>query len=121
MFPNPHHPPPLPAQYPVDQPVAALVGIEFPPPEGGILPRLITVPPAPMPETPVHKHRDVLTAKHKVGFAKHWLIPSPASNPVASQEFRQRQLRPLVPPPANPRHHFGTLPLGENVNHGYNG
>ena len=45
------------------------------------------------------------------------LLPPPARDAVTTQQFYQRQLRVLVPAPANPRHHFRTLRLGENVRH----
>src|SRR6185295_8270584 len=45
------------------------------------------------------------------------LLPPPAGDAMRSQQLRQCQFRVLVAAPANPRHHFRPLRLGENVRH----
>jgi hypothetical protein len=75
------------------------------------------MPPAPVPETPVHEHGDVLLGKDEVRFAGKLLISPPAGNAVLTEQFRQHKLRVLVAAPPNPRHHFGTFSLGEDIGH----
>ena len=44
-------------------------------------------------------------------------VPPPSADAMRSQQLRQRQFRVLVPAPANPRHHLGTLLFGKDISH----
>lgn len=73
-----------------------------------------------MPETAVHEHRQPRFSEHEIGFAECPALSAPAGDAVKSQQPQQphqRQFRLAVPAPANARHHFAALGLGENVGH----
>ena len=59
MFPNPQHPPAHPPQRPRHPPVTRLVRRQLLPPERRVVRRLRPMLRAAMPETAVHKHRQL--------------------------------------------------------------
>ncbi len=71
----------------------------------------------PVPETPVDENDYTLLGKSEIGSSDQFLMASPSHDVICPQQLRQRNLGVLVPPPANPRHHFRPLPLGEYVRH----
>ncbi len=71
----------------------------------------------PMPETSVHLHHQLYFRKRKIRPPKNTMMPPPARDFVFAKNLYQREFRVLVPAPANPRHHFRPLRLGENVRH----
>src|SRR5437879_711718 len=87
---------------------------------------------AAVPETAIHEHGNVLLGKDEIRsddgracwpsaplplvYLDH-LLSSPAGDAVLAEERQQGHLRLLIAPPANPRHHFRTLALGEYVRH----
>jgi len=70
-----------------------------------------------VPETAVHENREFELRENEIRFAKKFLIAPPTCDAMRSQKYCQSQFRVLVPAPANPRHHFRPLRLGENVRH----
>jgi len=42
--------------------------------------RHATMPTAAMPEAAINKNGETLTAKHKIGPARQWLMPAPSRN-----------------------------------------
>ena len=70
-----------------------------------------------MPETAVHKYRELELGKNKVRFAEHPLMSPPAGDFVSLKKLCQRNFRGLVAARADKRHHFRTLGFGENVRH----
>jgi hypothetical protein len=63
------------------------------------------MPRTPVPETPIHKHRNFGRTKHKIRFPKHPRIPPLPRNPMHPKQRNQPQLRIPIPAPPNPRHH----------------
>ena len=59
-----------------------------------------------MPETPVHKHRQLQLREYEIRFAENGLIPTPAGYAVSAEDRGQRKLGILVPASANTRHDF---------------
>jgi hypothetical protein len=49
-----------------------------------------------MPEAPVHKHGETLTAENKIGGSWQPLVSSPTFDSVGTEYRRQFQLRVLV-------------------------
>lgn len=117
MLPHPHHPPPRLPQEPAHLQVPLLVPLNLLPPERRIRPRLRPVDRAPMPETPIHKHRHPRRAKHKIRLPVQRMIPPPPRDLVRPENLDQPQFRIPVPLPANPRHHLAPLGFGEYVRH----
>ena len=117
MFPYPHDSPAEFAQFPIHAAVASLVRGEFLFPEctvaGGDFAMLGTA----MPETAVHEECQPVPPKKKIRFAENILIPTPAGDAVAAQQFHQGEFRLFVAPSANPGHDIGALCLGEHVSH----
>ena len=72
---------------------------------------------ATVPEAAIHKNGQPLFWENEIRLAKNRLMPPPTFDAVPAQQFGQRQFRLLVAAPANPRHHFRPLRLGENVRH----
>ncbi len=116
-FPNPHHPPAGTTQRAVHNPVASFVTSELLAPECAIRCGLRGVPGTAVPETTVHKKCEPRLPEHEVWLAEQGLIAPPAGDAMPPEQPHQRQFRGLVPAPANPRHHFRPLRLGENVCH----
>jgi len=56
---------------------------------------------ATVPETPIHKHRDLRFAKNEIWFAENLLIPPPTGDAMLAEQFHQSQLGVLVAMSAN--------------------
>ena len=70
-----------------------------------------------MPKTPIDKHRNSRFLERKVGSSRQLKVPPPALDSVLTKQSRQSQFRRSVTAPANARHDFGTLCLGEHIAH----
>jgi len=117
VFPNPKNTPALQTQRARHQKIARLVAGKFIFPERTIVFRLRCVLWTTMPETAVHKNRELEFWKNKIWLAKHRLIAPPAGDVITPQQFPQRDFRVLVSTTTNPRHYFRPFGFGENVRH----
>jgi hypothetical protein len=68
-----------------------------------------------VPETPIHKHSDFLSAENKIRFSKYRLTAAPACNMVNAKQFYHSQLSGSVALPANAGHDFRALGFVENI------
>ena len=143
VLPDSQHPPAGPAQRPVHPPVPRHVRGEFLAPERPVSLRLRPMPGTPMPETPVHKHRQPQLGKNKVrtnckpraegresragnppalgarlSTLDHQLhLPPPPRDPIRPEHPHQRQFRVRIPARPDARHNVAALGLGEHVRH----
>ena len=85
MFPDSEHPPPCPAQGLIHQPVAGFVRGQFPMPERAIVFWLRCVLRATVPETTIHKDRELGFWKDEIWFAEYRLMPAPAGDFVPTK------------------------------------
>jgi len=140
VLPDSQNPPaPLP-ECAVYNSITNFVPGEFLFPKNTVGYRVCSVLRAAMPETTVHKHRELQLWKNEIrpdteGRARHSVradgsqgtasptmnlnLPPPARDAMPPQQFRQRQFRILVAAPANPRHHLGTFGFGKDISHSY--
>lgn len=117
MLPNPRHTPPLPPQKPAHRPVPLHVPRNLPVPERGVGPRFRPVFRASVPETPVHKHRQLRRAKHEIRLPEERVIPPPAGDFVRPENLNHPQFRGAIPLRADEGHHVAALGFCEDVWH----
>ncbi len=70
-----------------------------------------------VPEAAINEDRQPLLAEGEVGFPGELQMPPPSRDPLLTEELHEHPLRPLIPSPLDPRHHLGSLLLGEDVWH----
>lgn len=85
VLPDSQHLPARPPQRAVHQPVTLLVPGKLAPPERAVVLGLRFMLWTAMPETAVHKHRELELGKNEVRLAEHFLIPPPAGNAVSAE------------------------------------
>ena len=117
MSPNPIYSPTPAPERAVNQTVAVLIRRKLFIPIRTIGLGLRSVLRATVPETSIHKHRELEFWKNEIRFAEHRVIASPAGDTVAPQQFCQHNFRLFVPAPPNPAHHLRSFPLCEDVRH----
>jgi len=71
----------------------------------------------PVPEFPVHKHRNSLLGKGEIGLPEERVIPSPTLDCVLAEKGDQFQLSRLVALAPDAGHDLRSLLLGEDVGH----
>jgi hypothetical protein len=87
MFPNPKDAPTGPAQCLVHQPVTGLVAGKFLFPKRTVAGGLRAVLGTTVPETTIHKKREIEFEKNKIRFAEHRLMSPPAGDFVTLKEL----------------------------------
>jgi len=119
MFPNAKDKPACPPKFFCHSFVACIVSLQFPTPECAIASGPMAMPPATMPETPIHKNCKTLPSKCKVGTAGEFQMAPPTSNSGRTKNYGQRLFCGLVTLGSDRRHHAGTRGSGKNVCHFY--
>jgi len=117
MLPNSKHAPTAHEQALRHLDIACDVSPDLPSPVPSICRWHPTVPPAAVPETPIHKHHKAFHAEHEIRLAEEFLIPSPADDAVRSENSDELDLRALVSAGSDSRHHLRPLPFGDYVGH----
>ena len=117
MLPHPQYTPARAPQSVRHNSIARFVCGQLATPEFPVVLRFGRVLRAAMPETAVHKHRELELLKNEVRLAEDFLITPPASDAIRPENFCQRQFRVLVSSSGNPRHHFRPLRFSENIRH----
>ena len=85
MFPNPQHTPAGFPQCPRHQCVALFVSRKLPPPEGTIVLGSCFMLGTAMPETAVHKKRELGFLENEIWLSENFLIPPPAGDFVPTE------------------------------------
>jgi len=85
VFPNPHNLPAEPAKLPVHAAVAGLVHGKFLFPECTVASGNLAMLRTTVPETAINEKRQPTSPKKKIRLAEDFLIPAPASYPVAAE------------------------------------
>jgi hypothetical protein len=113
MFPDSQHAPSLCPQRAIDPLIPGKIPAEFPVPEPAVMAGPCAMLRAAVPETAVHKNRHPPCAEREIRFSEQSGMAAPSGEAMPPQNFRQRQLRLLVPGGSNARHHLRPLGFGE--------
>jgi hypothetical protein len=104
MFPYPHDTPAMFTKNAVHTPVARLVHDKLPFPERAVGGGDFAMFRATVPKTTVHEQSKPRLPENEIWFAEDFLIPAPAGDVSASQQFHQGKFCVLVASPANAGH-----------------
>ena len=117
MFPNSEHTPAAPAEFASYQAIPCAVARELGVPKGsvGLGPGVAAW--AAVTEAAVHEQCDSRLPEHEVRLAENGLVPTPAGDPMRSENPDESEFRLLVATPPDVRHDLRTLSLGEKVRH----
>jgi hypothetical protein len=118
VFPNPHDTPVEPAQFTGHLAITLPVAGDFGIPKYPVRFRAAITAGTTVPEAAIHKQRQPVPPKKKIGLAEDFLMPAPAGDVVLAQQFHQCKLGVFIAMPAYTGHDGGAFRLGKNVRHG---
>ena len=104
-------------QLPIHLTVALTVASDFGFPKLPVSIRCPIALGAAVPETPVDKDCQPLLPEREIRLSRKFQMASPPDDSLIAKELHQHTFCPLVTLPPDPRHHFGSLGLGEDVGH----
>jgi hypothetical protein len=75
------------------------------------------MPFAAMPETAIHKDRNLRGAKYEIGPARHRRMPAPSAHPFLAKQMHQHEFSRFVSATSHRPHDIRTFRFAECVGH----